>query len=228
VSTELDLTDDRGRLQGRVDRLERGPEGLTVVDLKSGVHQVGPSEAQRRQLLLYSVLVRRTRGEWPVTAAVETATGERHSFNVVPEEAETVAAEASRLLNEYNHAVATGRDAVTALARPDADTCRHCPFRVACGPYWSALSSAWPRHGSVLGAILSTSDAAGAKTLTVSTVFPLDRSGADTIAYRVHQPVTVGETIAIVGATKVADGSVLRFEWDTLLGRTDEAGRFAA
>ena len=75
LGSRLALHDAQTGLFGRVDRIEHLGSRTRVVDLKSGLQQGEPSEDQRRQLLLYAVLLQRESGEWPTEVAIEDASG---------------------------------------------------------------------------------------------------------------------------------------------------------
>ena len=89
TGVEIELRDARSGLSGRADRIEQDGRATRVVDLKTGLHQAEPTPAQRRQLLLYAILVQRTTGQWPSSIAVEDASGNRYDQPLDPDEAET-------------------------------------------------------------------------------------------------------------------------------------------
>jgi hypothetical protein len=158
-------------LVGRPDRVDRCAEGLRVVDVKTGLQQGAPTDEQRRQLLLYAVLVYRTHGEWPAEIALEGANGVQHVFDLDAEEALATEQEVLEAVDRFNHHVET--DEVAPSARPGADGCRHCPYRVVCHPYWQALSPLW-EHASVLGSIVE----AGENHVELRTASPAERPSA--------------------------------------------------
>jgi hypothetical protein len=211
---EVDLADPGGPLRGRVDRIERDRDGIVVVDIKTGLAQQEISPEQRRQLLLYAALVKRSMGEWPREAVIESAAGERTGMPVVPDEADTAASEAVALLDNYNAHVESGGQA-TEMAKPAMDTCRYCGFRVACAPYWATINSSWPFQGAVLGQSEASLGAESGFTVTITTEAPSDRLGAVTTAYRLPRRPPPGHTLAIVGATEVGGPAVLRADWNT-------------
>jgi RecB family exonuclease len=149
-SVEVALHDTQTGLFGRVDRIEHLGSRTRVVDLKSGLHQGEPSEDQRRQLLLYAVLLQRESGEWPTEVAIEDASGALTVIKLDPQEAEAALADAVAAVSDFNSSVQAGT--LVEQAEPDVERCQWCPFRVVCGPYWQQLRSDWS-HRAVLGRV---------------------------------------------------------------------------
>jgi CRISPR/Cas system-associated exonuclease Cas4 (RecB family) len=149
VTVEAELSDPGSILWGRVDRIDRIGSTTRVVDLKTGLKQGQPTEDQKRQLLLYAVLVERTRGEWPAEIAIENASGEQMASPLDPAEAEAALAEVLAAADDFNRRI----DESGAFdARPSAETCRWCAYRVVCDSYWSAVRVDW-EHRSFLGEV---------------------------------------------------------------------------
>jgi RecB family exonuclease len=84
VEESFDASDSG--LNGRPDRVEGSPGNLCVVDLKTGLSQVGPTTHQRRQLLVYCHLVGASTGDVPTRIAVEDPSGRRWEESVTIEE----------------------------------------------------------------------------------------------------------------------------------------------
>ena len=145
------------RFRGRVDRVESGQDGsVTIVDLKSS-QEYGDeiTERHRRQLLVYAALWHAENGEWPRRAAIELNSGERRWMEIDAAEAQETVASFLRLLDEFNERAEDGED-MTKWAVPRPDNCMYCPFRVACQPFFDALSPEWDWWlVSGLGQILS-------------------------------------------------------------------------
>jgi RecB family exonuclease len=151
TGAEVELEDSGSGLFGRVDRIERHGLSTRVIDLKTGLRQHEPTEEQRRQLLLYAILVHRTSGEWPSEIVIEDASGGQMAMPLDIPAAETAASEVDAAVRMFNDHI-SHRDVVsTALATPER--CRWCAFRVVCTPYWRELRSDW-RQSSVLGEIV--------------------------------------------------------------------------
>ncbi len=116
---------------------------MTIVDLKSS-QEYGDeiTERHRRQLLVYAALWHSQTGEWPRRAAIELSSGERRWMEIHPAEAQETVEGFLTLLDEFNERVEHGED-MTERAVPSPDNCVHCPFRVACKPFFDALSPKW-------------------------------------------------------------------------------------
>src|SRR3990172_11053134 len=67
VEIEVPVQSKDGLFQGRVDRIERRPEGVWLYDYKSALREDFPGRYER-QLQLYSYLWNQTHGEWPIEA----------------------------------------------------------------------------------------------------------------------------------------------------------------
>ena len=171
ISVERWMEPEGSILVGRADRVDRCAQGLRVVDVKTGLQQAAPTDEQRRQLLLYAVLVYRTHGEWPAEIALEGANGVQQVFELDAEEALAAEQEVLEAVDRFNHQVEI--DELESSARPGADRCRHCPYRVVCHPYWQALSPRW-EHASVLGSIV----AAGESHVELRIASPRERASA--------------------------------------------------
>ena len=106
---EVELRDAGSGLFGRADRIDHVGRATRVVDLKTGLRQAEPSEEQRRQLLLYAVLIHRVEGLWPISIDVEDASGNTYSQPLVPGEAEDALEAATAAVGLFNRAVDESR-----------------------------------------------------------------------------------------------------------------------
>ncbi len=209
---EQPLEDPATGIAGRPDRVEASPSGIRVVDLKTGLHQGKPTDSQRRQLLLYAHLVFIATGRRPSKVAVEGPSGERWEEDATAEIVAGAVAEVGLLRERFTAAVDEGR--VDSLAVPGQETCRWCPYRLVCGPYWSNLESSWG-HGSVLGAIKRRESRPGGAIIDIQAESPIDTAGND---WRVvgpgGMPGFTGQRLAVIGAEK-GEGLLLRWTWST-------------
>jgi RecB family exonuclease len=212
---EVSLRDTDTGLFGRADRIERDGSSVRVVDLKTGLNQGEPTDEQRRQLLLYALLVQRTTGTWPATVAIEDAAGLQQVAALEPAEAEAALAEVRTAVNQFNQDVAAG-DLVTSAA-PGPDRCRWCSFRAICWPYWEAVSSSWG-HRASCGNVLDAGATAGQTFLVLDIEGPSDRKGT-----RLHvsglagdPPSEATKAVVIDWTGETASGSV-QARWSTIL-----------
>lgn len=187
---EVVLEDPVSNLFGRVDRIERDGSSVRVVDLKTGLQQGEPSEAQTRQLLLYAVLVHRTTGEWPREVAIEDASGQQVAIPLEPAAAEDALQQTLSAVTEFNDRIKVGN--LSDAVEPGPEKCRWCVFRVVCHPYWEELRADW-EHRSVLGEIISVGVADSGSHADVRVLSPSDA------------PVPVVRVTALAGAV-AADG----------------------
>jgi hypothetical protein len=171
---EKQLEDPNTGLVGRADRIEHADGKARVIDLKAGLNQGEPTEDQRRQLLLYAVLINRTTGEWPFEIAIEDASGTQTAMPLDPGAAELALREVLLAVAAFNNRI---DDAPEAAADPNPDRCRWCAFRVVCGPYWSALRSDWG-HPSLLGQILQRGGTPRGAFARLRLESPIDRIDA--------------------------------------------------
>jgi len=159
-------------LFGWPDRVEVVGDSYRVVDLKTGSDQEEPTDAQRRQLILYAVLVHRKYRQWPIALEIQDIAGNRRPVAYRPLDAESALREVEDWITEFNQAITEGR--VRSLAHPGPDQCRSCPYRVVCSSYWKNLLSQW-NHQSVLGRIITSRTLGQLTQLAIEVVSPLDR-----------------------------------------------------
>jgi hypothetical protein len=209
-------------LRGRVDRVEIDSSGVHIVDIKTG-WEYGDElrEEHRDQLLLYAAMWQRTTGEWPRLASIQATDGRRLSFNVVPSEAEGVVDEALAALQRYNDAVRQGSEP-SALASPSGGSCRHCPYRGVCGPFFQALTPEW---GWWLKSIVGTMVGATGESQQRALTMRVEASNLDVpcgssvhVLAVPHEVVPMlGAQIAIVDACPTPQGAEVRATWSTQL-----------
>lgn len=121
-------------LRGRVDRVEHRPDGLHVVDLKTGKNVVSGAEATRHpQLGAYQVAV--DAGAFEATAPAAGASlvyvGSGHKNTAVREQAPLAEDAEPGWARELIADVAATMAGRTFTARV-SDTCRSCPVRRSC------------------------------------------------------------------------------------------------
>ncbi|WP_350224430.1 PD-(D/E)XK nuclease family protein [Mycolicibacterium sp. lyk4-40-TYG-92] len=200
-------------LRGEPDLVDRVDGKLWVIDTKTGLHQEEPTVEQRDQLLFYCALVDATLGEAPVTAAIETSRGERHSFQVDPDEVNNIVQQALDVLARFNAAAAS--EFSENLASPSAQNCGWCPFRPACGPFFQAYDETWEIPHAVL---FTVSSANGSKLgLEVEGVVQLPRWRANrrviSLGLPFPSPPSEGETWGATDYVGRGDSAVAA--WNT-------------
>lgn len=215
---EIELRDEETGLFGRADRIESDGNSTRVVDLKTGLRQDEPTEEQRRQLLLYAVLVHRTAGAWPSAIAVEDAAGVQYREDLDPAEAEAALNEVLAAVAAFN--TAAREEDLISRAAPDADRCRWCAHRVVCRPYWSAVQTEWD-HRAVLGSVAAsgTSEAGTYVTLTVES--PRERSGRTVHVAGLAGPPLRTTKVAVVDWAGPSQVDEIRARWSTIVRAWD-------
>jgi RecB family exonuclease len=210
---EIELRDPLSGLFGRADRIERDGTSTRVVDLKTGLHQDEPTEDQRRQLLMYAVLVHRTTGDWPASIAVEDASGGQHVLPLDPADAESALHEVELAVEAFNQNVTTND--FTATADPTADRCRWCAYRVLCQPFWEALTSEWDQRAT-LGTVAEARTSEGGAFVDLSVESPADRAGRVVHVSLLPSPLPALATkAAIVDWTGASESGAVRARWST-------------
>jgi hypothetical protein len=139
------LTARLGRLAGRPDQYDR----FTVTEYKSALPDTSWAESASiidgywRQLRLYSVLIGET-GNWPTTARIVAASGQKLEEPVNRTVCEAEADTAISALDAMNQALESGSDS-RVLANPSQVACGQCPFVAICPAFWSwCEASSWP------------------------------------------------------------------------------------
>ncbi len=197
-----------------------------VVDFKTGdVFEDEDLEhvktAYVRQLRLYAFLVNGTLGWWPRRGVLLPMAGSPVTVELGPEECEAEAAEAIRLLDEYNEILSRSADAA-ALAGPSPANCRWCQYQLYCPAFWGAVGPGWKddlRSSVVAGrAVDSPAFIHGGAALSVSlqaeegtapsgeiiSLFPLDP-----LMHTDLPQVQGGDRIRVTGLWRRTDDSVV-------------------
>jgi hypothetical protein len=207
---EQRLEDPETGLWGRADRIQWRGGKAQIVDLKSGSNQGDPSQSQRRQLLLYAALLHAATGVWADEIAIENASGKRTSLPYRTSEAADSVAEVLRARDEFNR---RDSEAHVGSASPDPEGCRHCEYRVACGPYWQAMSADW-RHGAVWGGVLAASAASTGTLAELVVKAPEELAGE--LVQVVSVPLATADIrsrLAVTGALGRPGASSMRVRW---------------
>jgi hypothetical protein len=214
VQVERGLEDPETGLRGRPDRVEGSPGDRCVVDLKTGIGQEGATDAQLRQLLLYAQLVEADEGAPPTSVAIEEPSGRRWARPITPADIDRAVAEVAEGRSKYEEVSTTSR--LEELAAPHPDTCRRCPYRLVCGPYWAELRSDWG-HPSVLGMVEETRDAPAGSVVELQAESPADLEGGDWFVSAAPKALAMrGSHLALVDAEFAGSEGQLRWRWATM------------
>jgi hypothetical protein len=185
-----------------------------VVDLKTRLTQAEPTASQRRQLLVYCFLVGATSGDIPTRIAIEDPSGRRWEERIDEEEIAGIITEIQAALAEYKRAVIGPNP--SEMANPGPDTCRLCPYRVACGPYWEALQASW-EHGSVAGNVTNIKLLGRDGLIELDALFPREEAGSVWVVTAVPKDaLTRCSFLAIVDGEITGAAKHLRWRWSTM------------
>lgn len=135
IALEVPVYSADGLFKGRVDRAEKTPEGIRLIDYKSAAREDLP-ERYERQLQLYAFMWHDTYGDWPFEAQVYyPLRGVFFSVDITPETCKQVAEEAAALIAQLSK-----DGSISQLATP-GDVCKACEFRPWCRPFWASQAS---------------------------------------------------------------------------------------
>jgi hypothetical protein len=206
-------------IKGRPDRVVWRQGVPHIIDLKTCPADSEMRPEHRRQLLAYAYLWHAQHGDWPATATIQYVGGERHTIDVNPTEADSVAAQMIALLNQVNSdRVTTAPD---SFATPSPEACRWCPFKVACAPFFESVTPEWGFYRrQVLGTVESI-DPSG-ETLSIMLTngagdIARDISHVALLGVPPDEALRVGDCLAVVGAHATGSPSTLRYSWETVL-----------
>jgi hypothetical protein len=231
-----------GKLVGKPDMIRL----QEVIDYKSGAILEHDASSQSdvvksayvRQLRIYGFLVKEVLGWWPARGVVLPFAGAGVEVPLEPGECEREATEAVALLDNYNAKVTAGA-MPDHLADPSPSTCKWCPFKLVCAPFWSAVDPCWsgqldgaavegvlrePPHAIHGGAAISLSIDLqnGSEELGHVAVAPLNPS-----IHPVAAAVTAGDRVRLVGLRARPDKSLLPTS-RTILARVGDLPIFTA
>ena len=206
------LEDARTRIFGYLDRLEEAEGQLVVVDVKSGVLQGDATDEQRLQLLLYASLVRAVFGRLPTSLLIQDAAGRRRPVEFAEADIDAAVRTVDDARERFNLAVGGGTD-LAQLAAPEPDLCASCSQRLACAPYWNALSSAWG-HGCALGEVAGLTVSANGTSVSLLLSSPTDCAASTMTLTGVSTSPAVGEVVAATGFEPTSSALVMRGRWD--------------
>jgi hypothetical protein len=135
-----------GKLVGRPDVVRPGEvvdyNSGGITDYEEGKQAEVVKAAYVRQLRIYGYLVNEVLGWWPLLGRLLPLAGAGVEVVLEPTECEREALGAVALLDDYN-AKARSRVAPAEFAAPSPPTCKWCPYKLICPPFWRDASPAW-------------------------------------------------------------------------------------
>lgn len=178
---------DEYHVRGRADIVKWGPDGVEIVDIKSGIifEDAGNEHKLKSgiqdQLKIYAGLFFIKHGVWPSRLVVSSRSGELFDVAFSISECIDLLRKADCMRHSVNSVIQSLKlhemEKVWLLARPEPATCKYCPYRPACGPYWNKRtqfpSLAWPVDvKGKIGSISTTATGRVAVALTRETSDP--------------------------------------------------------
>lgn len=233
---ERKFTSFGGKLVGRPDVI-RSDE---IVDYKSGAimecdeatHAEVIKAAYVRQLRIYGFLVKETLGQWPKRGVLLPFAGASVEIALEPSDCAREATEAVALLDTYNAKV-RANEPHALFATPSLQSCRWCPYKLLCPPFWQTASPEWSGQldGAAVEGVLATEPteihAGAARALSLDVVAgseSLCRAQITPLNPAVHHSVTslaAGDRVRLVGLRVRPDG-VLAPSQRTVLARVTD------
>jgi hypothetical protein len=184
--SEVKLTHPNLPFLGVLDRVQQVPDGVEIVDFKTG----RPSEKHRRQLLQYALLWWRTTGNVPVQISAQYL-DDAESWPVTQEVLTEVEGDVAKKVQILGDTLRMR----PAAANPSAG-CQSCPVRARCTVGWAVGEDAAFADGRGDAELVVTSSAGGFGFLART------RSGAEV--------AVVYEAAVATLVPKRVDGQVLR------------------
>lgn len=218
VFLELDILDEESRLAGRIDRVERDPDGTRIIDLKTGWSQAPTvTEQQRRQLLLYAHLWHVRTGEWPMTAMIRLADGRSSEIHIDVDEAQSIVTDAIEQRRRFNEQISRGW---TRAATPSEEACAFCDFKACCPTFMSEADQSWRIPGEwVRGTISATSSHDGSVSLAPDDAAHAELDEIIVIGIPPHLDVAMDERVGFTGLSRTVTPTTLRTTWRSTLCR---------
>jgi RecB family exonuclease len=216
---ERRMEDPVAGIHGTPDLVERSASRLRVVDLKSGLRQREVTDDQRRQLLLYGHLVTTTLGEIPKDLIIMDLTGRETIIPFSPSDIADVVQLALQTRESWNSAISEG-DTAFSLASASPETCRWCPFRVTCLPYWEACKADWKMPTAVSGNVREVAEADHHFGIWLSQDLPQSASGTRVRLVGITETsVAIGDHIVVTDVDQIGQDAY-RLRWWSRVRRT--------
>ncbi len=149
--TELWVQTKDGKVGGRIDLVKHTPEGVCIIDYKtgtitdSGSHGVTIKGAYQNQLKMYAFLYFISRGIWPSKLVLIGLNQCQYEVPFDKNECQSMINIATDYLDDLNSRIDVGLDP-DVFAEPSPENCKFCSFRPACKNYWlkRESQSGWP------------------------------------------------------------------------------------
>lgn len=142
VKTENRLYSRDGLLFGEIDAYFIRPEGIDLVDYKSGSMMEGdsPKEDYANQLYFYAYLIHENHGVYPRSLTLVGKDSATVSIAPSLEKSIELANDMRTVLAHYNDQVSRGAP-VERFAVPKIENCLFCDAKLVCSAFWKTASS---------------------------------------------------------------------------------------
>lgn len=215
-------------LQGFPDRVIRSRDGLIVEDYKSGniYDNLGTVHPQyRQQLLFYAFLVHLRYGEWPSLVRLQPLEGTPYEEKPSSSEAVEYIKHAQMLLAQYQQTLRSiGDDPVAqmyGLASPSVTSCRRCPVRPWCEPYWESPTCAMDSDRKDVQGTVTTDWDKGLLKLDTSDGITVTVTG---LPGGMAEPIVQGDCMRLLNLRAVRTPVHLKFDGYSECWKRGESG----
>jgi hypothetical protein len=216
------MEDPVAGIHGTPDLVERSAGRLRVVDLKSGLRQREVTDDQRRQLLLYGHLITTALGEAPNDLIITDLAGRETVIPFSPSDIVDVVHLALQARESWNSAISEGGSAFS-LASPSPETCRWCPFRVTCLPYWEACQADWEMPAAVSGNVRAMAEPDHHFGIWLTQDLPPSASGGRVRLVGITETgIAIGDHVVVTDVDQIGQDAY-RLRWWSRVRRTKTA-----
>ena len=139
-----------GKVGGKIDLIKDSPQGVEIVDFKTGVlsEENSPGNAKEQYLLqikMYAALYHAQHGVWPLKLTLEGLNQENITVAVDSDECSRLLHDAEKSLGDTNGLIEAGLSPED-FAQPSPGACKFCLYRPACSKYWESRTQGeeWP------------------------------------------------------------------------------------
>ena len=150
LSAEKWVQTPDGKAGGKIDLINDTPEGVEIIDFKTGAltdkdSPAGLKEEYIIQIKMYAALYHAQNSIWPVKLTLEGLNQESYSVDADPSECSRLLHDAKTLLYETNELIDAGLSP-DDFAQPSPEACRFCQYRPSCSKYWKSRTDdkTWP------------------------------------------------------------------------------------
>lgn len=159
TGSELYFETSDQKVNGVVDDIRQGKDGIEIIDYKSGVIIEETStgteikNSYQIQLKIYAALYYFNKGFWPSKLTLLGINQQDFTVPFTPEECLSLIAKAKQKLEEVNNSIISARP-WEELASPSARACKFCQYRPVCKKYLTLVKGESEYPIDIVGKIL--------------------------------------------------------------------------